>query len=72
MLTTKELMSKETAKFGSVVILNPDPHKVQLCNALVLQSSVGSKQRSEGEGRGDLVYTYRGGINFQGRGADRS
>lgn len=27
-LTTKELMNKETAKFGSMVILNPDPKKV--------------------------------------------
>ena len=31
LLTTKELMNKETAKFGSVVILNPDPQKVCRC-----------------------------------------
>ena len=29
LLTTKELMNKETAKFGSAVILNPDPQKVR-------------------------------------------
>ena len=28
LLTTRELMNKESAKFGSMVILNPDPQKV--------------------------------------------
>ena len=32
LLTTKELMNKETAKFGSVVILNPDAQKVYCYN----------------------------------------
>ena len=35
LLTTKELMNKESAKFGSMVIVNPDAQKV-CCNIIIL------------------------------------